>query len=1010
MFTHAEEKSPNNIEFFARQQTKFLEAKKIFNDTVALFQDLLPNELTLEESLSQGNASLEQNELSQALIHYLHVLGIDPTNTPALNQCVKVYKKFIDSEQKKDKPNLELIQEHTANYHNYLKKALSCARENKKEEDMLRAQYAHLIKVHLLDPTDTKKKYNLSTLPDEKTLYTLCKNPPKNLLIGWKFLNAKKYTLAIPYFNKVILEIPYDFVALTHRGIANLMLEDYSKALIDFNAALNISNYSTAYYSQAFIYLQKNERALAKQGYLDALKYCTEDCSDFLKTDNNKDEILKLFNDLPLAGSGNSTSIEASTLIVNDPIKQKIAKITSSLQADYKNVLLYRERGYIYFEEKKYEQAIIDFSIAISLQEDNISLPLRSLRRKAFIFLNNLNAAIVEFNNANILYPESRGILTADFSSECHFHGKNKLNQDKFASAIASFKIALDNHDKNIEIHIDLATALYKHRDLNEALHYVSLALALDKHNNRAVRLHQRIFKEQQDLLFYEERPRTIMLDEAPAIAFAPLAKKEKALLIKQPDAPVIKTKRTKKSSSTPLTNQKTLDYNLRMKEKKEFIKQNAIAQTPVSHISSNPQTVLPYVESLLTERKETPIVSTEPDIQNNKAKTKLPLQTVEKLNTKIIKKQKSKYKLKQTSISTPQTETPKYIASETTYSSFSLFHQKTPECEITSETLPTKLKISLPAYVINCLSILKKEGHKSFVGGGYPRDVIIDNKRIIKFDANDTPYSTIEMNLEKIRPQLSDDIDIITTQTSQEIERLLAHLHVEKIHNVESLYRIKNPDHCTIDIYCSKKLEISMLAAVLAGDFKANALLVDQDFNTYDPTESAVKDILNGVLNTVVSASQSFLKDPIRILRGIYLSSKCPLTPSASTHQQMESKKILIMQSDPGKINVWLKKLFLHGHAEKNYKKLLSLCIINSLFPSISKYMQKDEARILVDLQQIDQCRSRSLTKIFQLFMLSAKDIHNLTEEKMIEANPLFQNEFAWQNSYNTYLKPSLR
>ncbi|MDR3491294.1 MAG: hypothetical protein P4M12_04520 [Gammaproteobacteria bacterium] len=933
--------------------------------------------------LNLGNICLEKNDLKLALNNFLLVLEIDDTNITALSALAKIYNKLALLEKQNDTPNLECAKGYTSEHTTYLKQAIEYARVQKKESAFHQLQYAHLIKTHFIEPTERKTSQSLP-LPNKETLLILCEHMSNNLLLGWQYLKAEKYELAIHYLNESITEFPFDFFALTQRGIAYLVLKEDLKALSDLNAALSISNYSHAYHARAFIYLRTGQIQLAKQGFVECLKYSIEDCTEYFRLEQNLNDILKVLNDIPPQEDESLVPIQTCILAENKGPQEKIDDITNALKSDYKNPELYSERGRIYFQNKQYDLAVTDLIILIALQDENASFDSYALLRKSFIFLNNINAAFVTFDTSIRLYNDREKEISQEFSSELHTYGKKQLQEGNIQAAIVSFNLASSKNEKNTDIHLDLSFALFYYNNFTEALRHVQIVIDSDKNNKQAIQLYKKL--QYACIMHEEEKPRQIILEQAPAIAFKPTLPKDEKPAAKPQETSVTKTKHTKKTNPNALHNKKYEEYNLLQKQKKEYAKLNAAAESPqiqkpeMPAVEGKTESITPISESI-----SVPAIKTS--------------------QTKTVKKKNKKNKEKPVENNIPLKK-PNYKPSEI---HFTFFNSKPIANQAYTETPLAKIKITLPELARECLTLLKKSGHKSFVTGGMPRDCILANNRIIKFDDNNVPYTLPEMNLEKSHHLQGSDIDIITTQTPEEIERLLASLQVEKIKNVPGLYRIKQFNEITIDIFYNTKLQDSLLAAAQANDFIVNALFVDENFNVYDPTGSAIKDIMQGVLNTSISASLSFLKDPIRILRGIYLATKCQLTPSSTVLKQMEAKRILLMQNDAGKINVWLKKLFLHGHAEENYKKLLSLGIIASLFPTISLYMQKDEKRILAELKLTDQCKNPALYKIFQSFMFSASQDKSSTTN-LIEKNSLIENEFNWQDSQAASFKYALR
>ncbi|WP_372366743.1 tetratricopeptide repeat protein [Candidatus Uabimicrobium sp. HlEnr_7] len=250
---------------------------------------------------------------------------------------------------------------------------------------------------------------------------------------GHSFSQIGKYFQALQDYDVLIDSGNVDYLSYFYRGEVYVKTSKDKEALRDFNRCLGIkNNYPPAYAARSLLILRlKNDIKGALSDIEKAIELAPNESSYF-----NKRAMLKY-------RVGNEA--------------EALSDISKAIKLDGKDKYFYN-RGMIYRAQKKWQEAIDDFTTVISLNERNAQA--YHSRGRTFFYENHLQKAMRDFDKAIAISPEAM----------FYFH------RGLVHSELKMLKEALIDFDKAIEIrseaefYYEKAIILYDMKKFLEAL------------------------------------------------------------------------------------------------------------------------------------------------------------------------------------------------------------------------------------------------------------------------------------------------------------------------------------------------------------------------------------------------------------------------------------------------------------------------------------------------------------------------------------------------------------
>ncbi len=123
--------------------------------------------------------------------------------------------------------------------------------------------------------------------------------------------------------------------------------------------------------------------------------------------------------------------------------------------------------------------------------------------------------------------------------------------------------------------------------------------------------------------------------------------------------------------------------------------------------------------------------------------------------------------------------------------------------------------------------------------------------------------------------------------------------------------------------------------------DFTVNALYYNIADNSVVDFLGGIEDLKKRQMNIIGDATTRYREDPVRMLRAVRLSTKLGLTLSAETSKPFAKLAVLLEKVSNARLWDESLKLFLHGHAQQTWHKLVETRLANSLFPQTMQALQ---------------------------------------------------------------------
>ena len=176
--------------------------------------------------------------------------------------------------------------------------------------------------------------------------------------------------------------------------------------------------------------------------------------------------------------------------IPSDAIQKGLGTLWSfARDAVWPDPRLYLNRGKDYAERKQYDNAVDDFTKAISIDPDNADAYIE--RAGALAAKGNFEAAMLDFDRAKNLNAEAAKIVSEKlrdpkFAAGYVARGNTYWGNKEYKQAIAEYDRAIEIDPRNFEAHVSRGESLYALRDYANALASIDQALALNPTSVRA--------------------------------------------------------------------------------------------------------------------------------------------------------------------------------------------------------------------------------------------------------------------------------------------------------------------------------------------------------------------------------------------------------------------------------------------------------------------------------------------------------------------------------------------
>lgn len=213
-----------------------------------------------------------------------------------------------------------------------------------------------------------------------------------------------------------------------------------------------------------------------------------------------------------------------------------------------------------------------------------------------------------------------------------------------------------------------------------------------------------------------------------------------------------------------------------------------------------------------------------------------------------------------------------------------------------------------------NILKILNDNGYEAYIVGGYVRDYLLN-----------IPTSDIDITTSAKVEELKELFDIEDNGISY--DSIIIKMDGYRFETTTFRRDISYTDHrhpvveYTSDVYEDLKRR----------DYTMNALLMDKDLNIIDKY-NGIDDINNKIIKMIGNPDIRFEEDAIRILRGLYLSSRYDFNISSDVYNSMKNKSKLLDYISNGRKRIEIDKIIKNNKSNKALKYMIDTNIVKYL------------------------------------------------------------------------------
>jgi tetratricopeptide (TPR) repeat protein len=800
---------------------------------------------------------------------------------------------------------------------------------------------------------------NLSDNTDYQDV-TLTNGAAVDAFLGAEAQKREHVALANFYYLKALLKYPHDFISLTQYIYNNAYTgADVESVLQRLGEVINTYQHLYAYFARYCLYhrMGRAEEARADLHYF----LSRSDCVELLKIGKQRKTIVNILENAtvyPHPEHDDDTSLrndltpeeKLQAAVIMPKLDQTIQNIRNGVyRGDLSAVLakitavihhfphvanLYVARACILESLNNYDEAILNYALAIWHGKEETHSSAFFLRARAHITLGRVQEAHADFKSLVamqiVYYPQNWKLLVdkskKQFSDSCLDIGIEHVQKNRLETAISIFKFGIEILPM-IDLYLECAAAMEKlgqsYTEINNFLEkdldliIVEMSIVNNKFMSRTDYYKQKQLDEwalKNGVVSSQSELCKNPAEESKEI-LKPARKKN------PPPQKLALPKFKKDKSSTQL-----ISVNLAIEKSK-----------------------LPDKQSLLFFQQEEAEREKQEKLAADEHK-RLKKRTKDK-----EKKQRRKTRLSIfTNVTTPEEEDS------------SSDEDKSPPLMIVSTLTDPKetIRVDLTEFeqmIFATLNALIPAGdtrkYKTYLYGGSAYDKIC--KQLLG-----TPCCVIS------------DTDMVTEIPPEYLSRRLT-----SIPEVPGLFKLII-DKLRIDV--THVADLSCLArAVLKLDFLT--FYIDAEGNVTDATGYGLHYMREKQLRGALPPAEIFKTDPLVILRALYTSTKRDLKIPSSLKKQILTDRHLLVPAEnnsegqphrylhPRRMNIRLGRLHSQYMAAANFKLLNQYRLLEALFPSINAEMQNDLPWIETQVAKSGALLWPKISIIYSIFIASA-------------------------------------
>ncbi len=337
----------------------------------AVINVLKPNDPTTYEY--RGNAYKKLGKYKEAVADFSEIIHIDPNNIAAYYSRGEVYT-LLDEYENAIADYTAIINRNPEDFHAYMSRGKVYEKNGEDEKAMADYSQANRLSAN-----------RLSDSP--RDCYGLCYDA--QIAVDVETLTAR-------------IELdPNDALAYVNRGDAYYSLEEYDRAIADYDHAIRIdAQYALAYYYRGRVYEAKGETEKALADYTESIRIDPSNTEtrkgrgDFYNNLGEYEKAMVDYEKIILLDPNSArycNNIPCYTAAINNlhpstiqdyanrgnayeglgKYSEAITDYSEAIRLDPRIPTAYERRGYLYFNNKEYEKSIIDYSAVIRIDPTN---------------------------------------------------------------------------------------------------------------------------------------------------------------------------------------------------------------------------------------------------------------------------------------------------------------------------------------------------------------------------------------------------------------------------------------------------------------------------------------------------------------------------------------------------------------------------------------------------------------------------------------------------------------
>jgi tRNA nucleotidyltransferase/poly(A) polymerase/tetratricopeptide (TPR) repeat protein len=788
--------------------------------------------------------------------------------------------------------------------------------------------------------------------------------------------------LANYYNHKAILKFKDDFISITHCAYSYHAEGDSPKAIAELTKCIEKYRDCFSFIKRHLIHLDLGENEKAKADLISFLNIGEKTEFDIVGPPY-RCNMIAILNDETYVSYPHiitqltSKQVDDMKKIVSASIKaidgkryegnyiHEIQTITKLLKDEPYNGNYYAWRGFFYLHLGDYENAKLNYSLALMFSAEIYSSDFYFTRISINLITGDLERVRYDYNNITYLYQDPNDRihifkLCEKFAKECLARSKMHLEKGNFALAEAICELGLMKY-KCTDLYLQYAISCGLQEKYDKALKVLSelkslahASKSLTKNINSLIVRYMKLFSEPS---------RTVVsnIDASPS-----------GIKSQEKDSTAEKTKIKPSKPRLTLLN-------------RHQPKRSTASTTCIKTLLEDAAQDKDGLDEMILEDEKI--------AQELRKTQELEKKMKEKMR---IKAKKSKLHDRRKSAHADENNECK-SASETENQETSFDDNYVTKIPLSIKSFPDNESISLELQacekaVFNLFASCKlqhpQQKFKTYIVGGW----VYDRVREYKFRIAPPPKQS--------------DFDMVTEFPMETLQAQLPTFKV--VPQVRGLLQGKVGGY-QVDIIHRQSLS-PLIKDANSRDFFC--VYMDEDGRIHDPTGFALMYMKDNLLKSVGPVGEVFKKDPLIILRAVYASTKRNLRMTDLKKQIKIDKGLLIprigsQENDtlyhPHRFNVLIKKAFSQQLALKNYDLMdKKLGLLEILFPHIYVYLQKDNEWMRTQMQTTD-CIEWPKLEIIYANMIACAVMQQVNEKldecvdaRLKETNLIFSGALA--------------